>query len=537
MTSAEAGQTAGQSVERAGPGRLSPTPVVELINAFSVPYDNAVATARTCYNSKVVYPEDVSRTEKARSLRDRIAASIYQAGHHTTIQHPTFQFVLKRVSRQFIWSFLHSHPFYNSEQVSQRYVKVKAGRWTVPALPSEDAVDVFEQTCRALAADYKKLCEVLEPHAARVYFGVFKGRNPEDKRWKAAVRKRAYESARYVLPVATHAHLYHTISGLTLHRYHRLADLFDAPEEQRLVVDAMVQAVRELDADFFKVIEDPLALEDTPEYELYERFHGSGGATGAAWREEFDASLEGRTAKLIDWKVRGEETIAAAVRSVLGVPRAELDDAAAIALALDPKANPALTGALNISHHSKLTRALQHGHFSFRKVLSHSADSQDQRHRMVPGSRPILAAQLGERPDVIAPRLIAENDDARELFKASTQRAWDAMNRLRELGASPESALYLLPNAGKIRFEESGDLLNLRHKWSLRLCYLAQEEIFAATRDEVQQVREVSPRIGALIGPPCWSRHRLGVKPYCPEGDRFCGVRVWELDLDDYDRF
>ena len=73
-------------------------PVVVLVNAFTQPYNNAIATARTCYSSKVVTPEDVDRDEKARALRDAIAKSTYEAGHHTTLQHATFQFVLERVS-------------------------------------------------------------------------------------------------------------------------------------------------------------------------------------------------------------------------------------------------------------------------------------------------------------------------------------------------------------------------------------------------------------------------------------------------------
>ena len=35
---------------------------------------------------------------------------------------PNFVFILDNVSRLAIWSFFHAHPFYNSEQVSQRYV-------------------------------------------------------------------------------------------------------------------------------------------------------------------------------------------------------------------------------------------------------------------------------------------------------------------------------------------------------------------------------------------------------------------------------
>src|SRR5579871_1360967 len=117
---------------------LSPEPVVILENAFQDPYNNAVATARTCYSSQVIHSGDVAKDEVTRTRRDAIAQSIYKAGHHTTIQHATFQFVLDKVSRQVIWSFLHSHPFYNSEQVSQRYVEMKPGNVLVPALPESD---------------------------------------------------------------------------------------------------------------------------------------------------------------------------------------------------------------------------------------------------------------------------------------------------------------------------------------------------------------------------------------------------------------
>src|SRR5262249_10924851 len=93
----------------------SPLPEVKLVNAFERPFENAVATARTCYSGKgIVFAEDVSATPQRVEQRDRIAQSTYEAGHHTTLQHAHYQFALSNVSRQFIWSFLHSHPFYNS---------------------------------------------------------------------------------------------------------------------------------------------------------------------------------------------------------------------------------------------------------------------------------------------------------------------------------------------------------------------------------------------------------------------------------------
>jgi len=519
---------------------FDPAPVVELQNWFARPYDNSVATARTCYSSRVVYPEAVAKDEKARRLRDRIGMSVYRAGHHTTIQHPTFQFVFKRVSRQMIWSFLHQHPFYNSEQVSQRYVKVKKGRFTTPPLPSEEARAVYDGACEELMAAYFRLIDHLRDPITREYYAVFPARRRHHGRWEKAIEKRVYEAARYVLPVATHAHLYHTISGLTLHRYRRLVDAYDTAPEQRVVVEAMCRLVEQVDPEFFKHAEDPLPLEEALEHELFTRLHpdGGGGPTTRAFVEEFDERLGGRRSRLIDWKQNGEASLAQAVRSVLGVPRAELADEDALRLLLDPARHRALAGgALNLTTHLKLTRALHHPHYTFAKKLSHTADSQDQRHRMTPGSRPILAGQvLLDAPDLVLPEVVERTPAAREVFQETAERALAAMRRLRDLGCGPEETQYLLPNATAVRFEESGDLLNFHHKWSLRLCYLAQEEIWRASQDEVLQVREVEPMVGSLIGPPCWTRKRAEQTPYCPEGDRFCGVPAWGMDVAEYER-
>lgn len=70
---------------------------MRLANAFVEPFKNFVSTARTCYSSKGAIEI------RELSQRDReIARSIYKAGHHTTLQHAHFQFILNHVSRQFI---------------------------------------------------------------------------------------------------------------------------------------------------------------------------------------------------------------------------------------------------------------------------------------------------------------------------------------------------------------------------------------------------------------------------------------------------
>jgi hypothetical protein len=334
--------------------------------------------------------------------------------------------------------------------------------------------------------------------------------------------------------VATFAYLYHTVSGITLLRYWRLCEQYDAPEETRAVVGAMVAALLAHDPLYQTVLEEPLPLEATLEF----NFAGWGASDGQRqiFRQEFDASLGGRISRLVDWKPQNEALLAAAVREVLGLPAAALSDDDAVALVLDPARNRLLGEKLNLTTHAKLTRALVHPHYTFRKKLSHTADSQDQRHRMTPASRPLLVGHLDTEPDYETPALIYLDERLERLYRETMARTWEAIGRLKVLGVSAVDAAYLLPNAVSIRFTESSDLLNLHHKHRMRLCYLAQEEIWRASVEEAQQIREVNPRIGRWLLPPCSQRAAAGVRPICPEGERFCGVRVWKLDLTAYRR-
>jgi thymidylate synthase ThyX len=518
----------------------SPEPRVALINSFADPYENAVATARTCYSSSgIILPGDVAAKP---TLRDRIASTIYEAGHHTTLQHAHVQFGLENVSRHFIWSFLHSHPFYNSEQVSQRYVRVDPSQMAIPPLAGE-ALAVYERVLQVQTDAYLRLCELLEPTVEHFYYELFPSRQPSPRRDGKAhpiarrwIPKKGMEVARYVLPVATFAYMYHTVSILTLLRYHRLCQQYDTPTETQIVVEKMVQALLAEDPQISKVMEEPLPLEKTLEFQYWSEARSAMGAMSQAYRREFDVGLDGKVSKLVSWKPENETILAQAVREVLGVTCGELDDRAAIALVLDPSKNRYYGEAMNVTTMSKLSRTLHHPHYTFRKKLSHTADSQDQRHRMTPGSRPMLSAYLSEEPDYVVPGLVRHNPDALALFEDTMERTWEGINMLRVMGVQPEYAAYLLPNAVAIRFTESGDLMALHHKLRMRLCYNAQEEIFLASKDEAIQIAEANPEIGQYLGAPCTLRYAASARPFCPEGDRYCGVPVWNLEIADYER-
>ena len=496
------------------------SPVVTLRTAPASPFDGAIAAARTCYSPRVVGTAEVTDRQ-----RDTIGALTFDAGHHTVYQHAHFEFGLENISRQFVWTFLHSYPFYNSEQSSQRYVKLKEPRAFVPPIAGE-ALNVYEAAIVLAWDRYAELSALLKDDAWSILKELRYVRsttNPERlKQIERDAEKRAIETARYVVPIAAFTSMVHTVSGIVLHRLWRMVNTGDAPYETSSVVGDMVRCVREWDPLFFeKVGAGPICPDSVPETRFLKP-HGAGDRFAAA----FDERLDGRWSLLRDSSTHAEAIVAEAVRSVFGLDPGDMTDDEALDRVLNPAQNRYRLDVLNVSYHSPLMRALHHATYVFEKRLSHTADSQDQRHRMVPASRPLMTFADTSRPDYITPRLIAANPRARAVYDRSMHEAWEAKNRLLELGVPLEFALYVLPNAKTLRFIESGSLLALLHKWTLRTCFNAQEEIYLASMDEIAQVRAVHPRIGKYIGPPCVIRNGL-ISPRCTEGSHFCGVPVW----------
>ncbi|HXW60632.1 MAG TPA: FAD-dependent thymidylate synthase, partial [Myxococcota bacterium] len=425
-------------------GILSALPTAVLTKAFTTPFDNAVATARTCYSSRIIYDEDVRKNDEAKILRDKIAKSTYVAGHHTTLQHAHFQFAFTNISRHALWSFFHAHPFYNSEQVSQRYVSVKGNNFLCPDFLHKELNERYHQAMIRQEQAYQDLIKLLHNTAEVLYFEIYRGRrkNSEDKRWQGAIKKRCQEVARYVLPVATHAHLYHTISGLTLHRYNRMALSSDCPFEQRILISAMVDQVKKFDPDFFKYQEESIPLEQGLESQALFGAKLPLIDCEAAWAYslDFDTRLNNHHAVLSSSTPNPEQVLGDAVRQMLYIDKTKLSDEDAVALLLSPTKNRYLGESLNVMTLSKLARALELVHFTFIKKLSHAADSQAQRHRMLPGARALFSRTIDlTRPDYITPELFLHKQaqDAKSLYDWSQEKTYEDALWLYERGASP----------------------------------------------------------------------------------------------------
>jgi thymidylate synthase ThyX len=502
---------------------VSARPRVTLRNAFAHPFDSAIAAARTCYSSRLIGPEEVNDKQRLN-----IGAATFFSGHHTVYQHAHFEFGLENISRQFVWSFLHAHPFYNSEQQSQRYVRMDRTQAYVPQLSlffDAESRAIYERAIARAWSYYRELSSLLLPQSREILLDIWHvGPMSHPKRLQKIERsaeKRSIEIARYVLPVAAFTAMVHTVSGIVLHRLWRMCAASDTPSEARAIIGEMVRLVRELDPQFFdRFGTEP--LDELPEW----KSNATQPEHGDQFAKEFDAHLNGRTATLLDYSANAPAVVASAYRAVLGLAAADCSDAEALDRLLNPARNLYRLETLNVGVHAPMMRALQHANYTFGKKISHTADSQDQRHRMIPGSRPLLTLSDTHEPDYVTPALLNENPRAKEVYHRAMQDAWQAKNQLLDRGVPQEIALYLLPNAKSIRLVESGSLLHLLHKWTMRTCFNAQEEIYQSSLDEIAQLREVHPQFVKYIGPPCYLRAGV-TTPICTEGSHFCGIKVW----------
>ena len=174
---------------------ITGAPRVTLRHASARPYDDAIAAARTCYSPRVVAPEEVTEAQ-----RESIGPLTFEGGHHTVFQHAHFEFGLENVSRQFVWSFLHSHPFYNSEQSSQRFVKLGEARAHVPESLTGEARSVYEAAIESAWESYGRLTTLLREDTLRIV-GKLRHLTPaaSDKRRKK-VEREVFEFQRLKAP-------------------------------------------------------------------------------------------------------------------------------------------------------------------------------------------------------------------------------------------------------------------------------------------------------------------------------------------------
>ena len=112
----------------------------------------------------------------------------------------------------------------------------------------------------------------------------------------------------------------------------------------------------------------------------------------------------------------------------------------------------------------------------------------------------------------MTPRLIRQNAGGAGGLRAGDGRRVDAPRTACWRSACRSSTrCTCCPNAKALRLVESGSFIALQHKWTLRTCFNAQEEIYLASMDEISQVQAIHPQLGRYLGPPCVLRNKIVV--------------------------
>lgn len=517
---------------------------VELIKYFSQGKETAVGAARSCYSKNLVLPEDAMNSPKKQAIGEAIWKSTFEARHHTTLQHTHYTFAIEGVSRHLVWSFLHSHPYYNSEQQSQRYVPVDSGSFYTPEFKEAGSTDIYLDTINKLTTTYKELVNDLYPSVSKAYFDIFPARKKRPNDWVPIIKKKCMEVARYILPISMTTKLYHTISALTLLRYAKAWAACDVPTEAYKLValmlaevkkvdpDAIEHASMTVDKDFFPdadAVNTLSILELTEERTKLRKSHDN--FFGNFYHRPKTKGTESRIADRVLLELQDNISIAVGVPSLDGNMFEFLD------FVLEPKNNNSYHDELNLTSNQKITSALRNIHLSFRNILSHCADSQSQRHRTLLGSRPFFCRTFDayNSQEFIFPKILLDAQDYIFLkAKRAVSLSFDVLQLLLSKGEDWESAQYIALNSTPIRHVESGSLLDFLHKWRTRSCLLAQEEIWELARKQMLIVS--CAELVKVLQPPCGYRKQAGIKPFCPEGKRFCGVPVWNTPLREMNR-
>lgn len=436
------------------------------------PSEISVGSARTCYSSKLVTPEE--NINWAR--KDDLLEDLFKSGHHTTMQHSNFTFQIEGMSRLLIWRLLHSHAFYNSDQISQRYAKIKPENdnfYYPKSFDNDFLQSYYQKSFDTYTLLKEKLTKIYELSSNKIEAGI--------------AEKKAMENARYVLPQSVKANLYHTINSITALRYIASAYILPEADEEAKEFSLFLENILiELDSSFLPLIEKAKKQKIYfPEPDL----------------SMFPKLEENEYTNVFDIISGYGVTNYANYAEGLMIP--------------------------TIFHSNELM-----GGFSSRMKISLSADAQNQRHRTSPALRPILFKEFLSKSnssiqDVFyIPDVFKENEEVLSIYLDFLNYSKNILLSLKD----NKDISYLIPNAFFIEIIEKNDFSNFIHKAKMRTCLNAQEEIRKVTENQISLLEKNDVEETFYFCPPCVTRFRNNIKPYCTEGSRFCGIPVWKKE-------
>lgn len=454
------------------------------------PRDITVAAARECYSKRTITPDECTQWH----MSDVLLKDLFVAGHTTTLEHWHITFALEGVSRHFIWRYLHGFPFYSTDQQSQRYVEMKKENFYIPSnILDEDKKDWenFYETC------YDKYQELIPKYVKH-----FNDNDLLNKQTKKSEHKKALEFARYLLPIGQTANMKYTLNLITLLRLigylSSLDESFEVYEEAKEFAFEMEKIILDIEPKLEPLIklsknefQNTLSKIDnikTDYNKTFERFNGN--MTNLLSAENLN------------------------LKSILNIEKTQ-----------NFKMNPVLQNfEINEDFVSEI-------------LVSHSCDSQNQRHRTTFGFRDKIENYFIElKEKYYIPKMLELDLELKREYVDFMDYIYIFFDKQKEK-YNFNTAIYLLPNAQKVYFIEKNSMAYFPHKAQKRLCFNAQEEIFYMTKEMVLSLEKHIDIWDYNLIAPCHVNDKYGIKPTCPEGSRFCGVKVWKFkDIKELER-
>ena len=191
---------------------------VKLIGYTKDPEQNVTAAIKQCYSA--VGAIDIKK-KVDKSTIDRLIKQVIGSGHTSTIEHASFTFAIKGVSRALTHQLVR-HRIASFSQQSQRYVDLSRNRLnyiTPPMLTGNKEIEKeYKKTMKLIEAQYKKMIEM--------------GIKPED--------------ARYILPNACETKIVVTMNARSLHNFFSERCCTRAQWEIRQLANLMLKEVKKV---------------------------------------------------------------------------------------------------------------------------------------------------------------------------------------------------------------------------------------------------------------------------------------------------
>lgn len=424
------------------------------------PIDMIIADARTCYS-----PEEVVIGAETMDVEARV----FNTGHHTTIMAPSsFSFQIEGASVSTFTFGLHlANPFYNSGQRSGRFCSDMFKNLDVTPFREKlkKHFDIDEALCDRAIAFIQSGVNIFQGNlevATKVVEEFIRVERPKatDKYIAANAGKIAQEQLRvFISTIVPTADLFN-INLVTLACYYRTA----FTSEMREVVDMMATEVLikwpELEFLFPTLSETDYC----PELDEFSKI-GEISYAPNVWVTKVD-----------EWP---DDTPIPTNEEMFPLDTQHSD--------------PRFMGLTTRVLKSTIT-------------LSMMTMGQDQRHRTISRSKPILTGQF------FVPAVVNElglSDKAKEFMTEWTHIYCQ----------NPMLATFMAPYGVVLTYEKCSEFAALIHEQGKRTCNCAQGEIYEIARQMREQITAMSPthKLLELIAPPCYRSDQ------CAEGARYCG--------------